>query len=77
MEQRNQSQMKEPGQSMFRDPPPRPQEGEWSERETMHPVIPPRNARGAAIGHNARYVLGFSLVAVIIAFVAIYAVYFA
>ena len=63
--------------SLFRDPPPRPQKDEWSERETVHPAVSARNARDAAIGHNVRYVLGFGLVAIIIAFIAVYAVYFA
>ena len=67
----------QPQGSLFRDPPPRPQKDEWSERETAHPVISARNARDAAIGHNVRYVLGFGLVAIIVAFVAVYAVYFA
>jgi hypothetical protein len=50
---------------------------EWSERETVHsPVLPAEDARQAATGHNARYVLGFSLAAVIIAFFVVYLVHF-
>ena len=70
--------MNEPRGSLLRDPPPRPQEDEWSERETVHSqVVSAQDARDAAVGHNARYVLGFGLVAIVIAFVAVYLVYFA
>ena len=78
MEQRTEGQMKEPGQSLFRDPPPRVQEGEWSERLTKHsPVLSAQDAREGVVGHNVRYVLGFGFVAIIIAFIAVYAAYFA
>ena len=57
---------------------PAPQPNEWSERETVHtPVLPAENARQGATGQNVRYVLGFGLVAVIVAFSVIYLVYFA
>lgn len=69
--------MSEPRESLLRDPPPRPQPDERSQRETVHPVVSSRDARDAAVGHNARYVLAFGLVAVIIAFVAVYLVYLA
>jgi hypothetical protein len=60
------------------DPPPRPQKDEWSERETVHsPVLSAQDAREGAVGHNVRYVLGFSVAAIVIAFVVIYLVYFA
>jgi hypothetical protein len=63
---------------LLRDPPPRPQQGEWSERETVHnPVVSARDAREGAVGHNVRYVLGFGVVAIVIAFFALYLVYFA
>ena len=39
-------------------------------------VIPATRARQGVGGHNARYVLGFGLAAVIVVFVAIYLVYF-
>jgi hypothetical protein len=65
------------GMSSQRDtetPAPR----EWSERETVHsPVVPAEQARDAATGHGARYVLGFSLAAIILVFLVIYLVYFA
>ncbi len=57
---------------------PAPQPKEWSERETVHsPVLPAENARQGATGQNVRYVLGFGLVAIIVAFFVIYLVYFA
>lgn len=63
---------------LFRDPPPRRQPNEVSDRETVHePVLSGRDARDAVVGHNVRYVLGFGLVAIVVAFVALYLVYFA
>jgi hypothetical protein len=57
---------------------PAPQPNEWSERETVHtPVLPAENARQGATGQNVRYVLGFGLVAIVVAFFVIYLVYFA
>jgi hypothetical protein len=41
------------------------------------PVIDKIDARAEVTGHNVRYVLGFSLAAVIIAFALIYLFYFA
>ena len=76
MEQRVQTGPSEGG--LFRDPPPRRQPKEVSDADTaQHPVISTRDARDAAVGHGARYVLGFGLVAIIVAFVVVYAVYFA
>ena len=40
-------------------------------------VIPTQKARQGVTGQNVRYVLGFGLVAVIVAFVVIYIIYFA
>jgi hypothetical protein len=63
---------------LLRDPPARPQEDEWSERKTEHtPVLSAQDAREGAVGHNVRYVLGFGVVAIVIAFIVVYAVYFA
>jgi hypothetical protein len=57
---------------------PAPQPNEWSEHETVHtPVLPAENARQGATGQNVRYVLGFGLVAIVVAFFVIYLVYFA
>ena len=39
-------------------------------------VVPTEKARQGATGQNVRYVLGFGLVGVIIAFAVIYAIYF-
>lgn len=70
--------MTEPREPLLRDPPPRPQKDEWSERETVHsPVLSAQDAREGAVGHNVRYVLGFGVVAIVIAFFAVYMVYFA
>ena len=40
------------------------------------PVLTPREAREGVTGHNVRYVLGFGLVGIVIAFAVIYVVYF-
>jgi hypothetical protein len=41
------------------------------------PVISTQRARQGVTGHNVRYVLGFGLAAIIIAFAVIYIAYFA
>ena len=60
--------------SSFQDRPvsaePRPQ----SDTRT---VVPTQQARQGVTGHNVRYVLGLGLAAVIVAFVVLYAIYFA
>ncbi len=57
---------------------PAPQPNEWPERQTEHtPVLPAQEARQGATGQNVRYVLGFGMVAVIVAFFVIYLAYFA
>jgi hypothetical protein len=53
------------------------QRHEWSEQETVHPVLPAQQARQGATGHNVRYVLGFGTAAIVIAFFIIWLVYFA
>ena len=40
------------------------------------PVVAKTEARQGVTGHNVRYVLGFGLAAIIIAFAVIYFVYF-
>ncbi len=40
------------------------------------PVVPAPRARQAVMGHNVRYVLGFGLAAIIIAFIIVYLIYF-
>jgi hypothetical protein len=53
------------------------QSPEWAERKTVHsPVLPAQQARQGATGHNVRYVLGFSVAAIVIVFLIIYLVYF-
>jgi hypothetical protein len=54
-----------------------PQRREWSEQQTVHsPVLSAQNARQGATGHNVRYILGFSVAAIVIVFFVIYLVYF-
>jgi len=48
-----------------------------SEDPEPRPVIPARQARQGVTGHNVRLVLGFSIVAVVIALAIIWMVYFA
>ena len=52
-----------------------PDRRQWSASEQT-PVVPKTEARQGVTGHNVRYVLGFGLVAVIVAFAALYFVYF-
>jgi hypothetical protein len=40
-------------------------------------VVSTQQARQGVIGHNVRYVLGIGVAAVIVAFVVLYAIYFA
>jgi hypothetical protein len=53
-----------------------PEHRGWSE-PTAHPVVPTQRARQGVTGHNVRYVLGFGLAGIVIAFALIYVVYFA
>jgi hypothetical protein len=48
-----------------------------SQDNQQRTVVTTRQARQAVTGHNARYVLGFGLAAIIVAFAVIYFVYFA
>ena len=51
-------------------------EYEEADRQTAdQPVLPAARARQGVVGHNVRYVLGFGLADVILAFVVVY-VYF-
>ena len=52
-----------------------PEYKEADRRTGPNQVSTPR-ARAGVTGHNVRYVLGFGLIAVIIAFVIVYLVYF-
>jgi hypothetical protein len=49
---------------------------EFGQRESRT-VVPTQQARQGVTGHNVRYVLGIGIAAVIVAFVVLYAVYFA
>jgi len=40
-------------------------------------VVPTEEARQGVTGHNVRYVLGIGMAAAIVAFVALYVIYFA
>jgi len=53
-----------------------PDQHEWPEREIEHPVISTQEARQGATGHNVRYVLGFGIAAIVIAFIVVYIAYF-
>jgi hypothetical protein len=47
-----------------------------SGRPEPRPVVPARQARQGVTGHNVRYVLGFSIAAIIIVFGIIWQIYF-
>lgn len=49
----------------------------FSEGPEPRPVIPACQARPGVTGHNVRFVLGFSIAAVVIVFAVIWFVYFA
>jgi hypothetical protein len=40
------------------------------------PTVPTPRARQGVTGHNVRYVLGFGLTAIIVAFIIVYLLYF-
>jgi hypothetical protein len=48
-----------------------------SERPEQRPVVPAPQARQGVTGHNVRYVLGFSVAGVAIAFAIIWLIFFA
>jgi hypothetical protein len=48
-----------------------------SEPTEPRTVVATEQARQGVTGHNVRYVLGLGLAAVIVAFVVLYAIYFA
>lgn len=43
----------------------------------MAPALEPNEARQGATHHNVRYVLGFGILGVLVAFVAVYVAFFA
>jgi hypothetical protein len=52
---------------------PRPQSPSPEDRA---PILSGRSARQGVTGHNVRYVLGFGLAAVVVAFIIIYLFFF-
>jgi hypothetical protein len=46
-------------------------------RREQRTVVPTQQARQGVTGHNVRYVLGIGIAAAIVAFVVLYAIYFA
>lgn len=56
-------------------PDTRAPEYKEADRQTPQDVVPTPRARQAVTGHNVRYVLGFSIAAVIVAFVIVYLAY--
>jgi hypothetical protein len=55
----------------------RPVSAEPRLQSDVRTVVPAQQARQGVTGHNVRYVLGIGLAAVIVAFVVLYAIYFA
>ena len=53
-----------------------PEYKEADRRTAGQPVVPTPRARQGVTGHNVRYVLGFGIAGVVIAFAVIYLVYF-
>lgn len=52
-----------------------PEYKEADRRTANEPGVPTPRARAGVTGHNARYVLGFGIAAVVVAFVIVYLVY--
>jgi len=46
-----------------------------ADRQTAQQVVPATRARQGVTGHNVRYVLGFGIAAVVIAFAIVYKIY--
>ena len=58
-------------------PDTRAPEYKEADRQTaQHPGVPAERTRQGVTGHNARYVLGFGLAAIVVAFIVVYLVYF-
>jgi hypothetical protein len=59
------------------NPDTRAPEYKEADRQTaQQPVVPAPRARQGVTGHNVRYVLGFGLAAVVVAFLIIYFINF-
>ena len=48
-----------------------------SHDDNQRTIVSTQQAREGVTGHNVRYVLGFGLVGIIVAFAVVYAIYFA
>jgi hypothetical protein len=58
-------------------PDTRAPEYKEADRKAMEqPGLPARRARQGVTGHNVRYVLGFGLVGIIVAFIIVYLIFF-
>ncbi len=53
-----------------------PEYKEADRRMAAEPVVPAPLARQGVTGHNVRYVLGFGIAAIVIAFIIVYLAYF-
>jgi hypothetical protein len=53
-----------------------PEYKEADRRTAQQEVVPTPRARQGVTGHNVRYVLGFGLAAIVVAFLIVYAIYF-
>jgi hypothetical protein len=56
--------------------PRAPEYKEADRQSAEQPGVPAPRARAGVTGHNVRYVLGFGLAAVVIAFLIVYLIYF-
>lgn len=53
-----------------------PEYKEVDRKAAGQPGLPARRARQGVTGHNVRYVLGFGLVGIIVAFIIVYLIFF-
>lgn len=53
-----------------------PEYKEADRRTERRPIIPASRARQGVTGHNVRFVLGFGIAAIVVAFLILYVVYF-
>jgi hypothetical protein len=53
-----------------------PEYKEVDQNATQTSAVPARRARQGVTGHNVRYVLGFGLVGVVVAFLIVFLIFF-
>jgi hypothetical protein len=53
-----------------------PEYKEVDQQAAQTSTVPARRARQGVTGHNVRYVLGFGLIGVVVAFVIVYLIFF-